>query len=309
MGDAELTGFLAKRMLWVLPTLWGVVTLVFLLGHALPSDPVEIMLGETASPAKKAELRHDLGLDRPLPDQYFLYMARLCQGELGRSLKTGRPVAEEIGEAFPLTLRLGLWALFMAAAVALPLGAAAARWPGGSLDRGALFLSTAGLSMPSFFLGPVLLLAFAVWRPWFPVSGSGEPGAIVLPAVTLAMPLAGFLTRTVRASMREESSRDYLRAARAKGLGETAAFIRHAGPNGLSPVVTIMGIQLGAVLTGAVLAEKIFRWPGLGTLVLSAIASRDYPLIQGVILAFAGVAVAANLLADVAVAIADPRAR
>ena len=267
------------------------------------------MLGETAPPARKAELRHNLGLDRPLLDQYFLYMKRLCQGEMGRSLKSGRPVAAEIGAAFPLTLRLGLCALIIAAAAALPLGAAAARWPGGSLDRGALFLSTAGLSMPSFFLGPLLLMAFAVWRPWLPVSGSDEPGAIILPAMTLALPLAGFLTRTVRASMREESSRDYLRAARAKGLTETVSFFRHAVPNGLPPVITIMGLQLGAVLTGAVLAEKIFRWPGLGTLVLTAIASRDYPLIQGVILAFAAVAVAANLLADVAVAMVDPRAR
>jgi peptide/nickel transport system permease protein len=301
--------FLAKRLIWVLPTLWGVVTLVFLLGHALPSDPVEIMLGETAPPAKKAELRHDLGLDRPLFEQYALYMARLCVGDMGRSIRTGRAVASEVQAAFPLTLRLGLTALLMAVAVALPLGGAAARWPGGAIDKGALFVSTAGLSMPSFFLGPILLLAFAVWRPWFPVSGSDEPGAIILPAMTLALPLAGFLTRTVRASMREESQRDYLRAARARGLTETGAFFRHAGPNGLAPVATVIGLQLGAVLTGAVLVEKIFRWPGLGTLVLSAISSRDYPLVQGVILAFAAVAVAANLLADVAVALLDPRAR
>ena len=177
------------------------------------------------------------------------------------------------------------------------------------MDRAALVISTASLSLPSFFLGPLLLLAFAVRRPWFPVSGSDEPGAIVLPALTLALPLAGFLTRTVRASMREEAQRDYVRAARAKGLTETRAFFRHAGPNGLAPVVTVVGLQLGAVLTGAVLAEKIFRWPGLGTLVLSAISSRDYPLVQGVILAFAVVAVTANLLADLAVAMLDPRAR
>ncbi len=309
MAQPRMRGFLLKRLFWAVPTVLGVVTLVFLLGHALPSDPAEIMLGETAPPGKKAELRHDLGLDRPLLEQYARYMAGLARGDMGRSFRTGRPVAAELGAAFPLTLRLGLTALLIAVASALSLGGMAARWPGGAVDRFALLVSTAGLSMPSFFLGPVLLLAFAVWRPWFPVSGADEPGAIVLPAMTLALPLSGFLTRMVRASMLEESRRDYLRAARARGLTETRAFFRHAGPNGLAPVVTVVGLQLGAVLTGAVLAEKIFRWPGLGTLVLSAIGSRDYPLVQGAILAFAVVAAAANLFADLAVAMLDPRAR
>lgn len=304
-----MRAYLLGRLLLAVPTLLGVVTLVFLLGHALPSDPAEVMLGERAAPEQKAQLRREIGLDKPLAVQYARYLGELAHGDLGHSLRTGRLVSTELASAFPLTVRLGLTALLLALALALPLGGAAARWSGGALDRAALAFTTAGLSLPSFFLGPVLLLAFAVWRPWFPVSGSDEPGAIVLPALTLAVPLAAFLARVVRASLREESSRDYLRAARARGLSEDTAFFRHALKNGLPPVATVVGLQLGAVLTGAVVAEKVFRWPGMGTLVLTAIGSRDYPVIQGVILAFAGVYVAANLTADLAVAALDPRVR
>ncbi len=299
--------YLLGRLLLAVPTLLGVAALVFLLGHALPSDPAEVMLGERAAPAELATLRHEMGLDRPLAVQFAGYLTDLSRGDLGRSLRTRRPVARELTAAFPLTARLGLTALLLALALALPAGAAAARWPGGGLDRAALFFSTAGLSLPSFFLGPLLLLAFAVARPWFPISGPDEPGAVVLPALTLAVPLAAYLSRVVRASLREESARDYLRAARARGLSENRAFFRHAFQNALPPVATVAGLQLGAVLTGAVIAEKVFRWPGMGTLVLTAIGSRDYPVVQGVLLVFAVVTVAANLASDLAVAALDPR--
>jgi peptide/nickel transport system permease protein len=300
---------LAKRLALAVPTLVGVAALVFLMGRALPADPVEVMLGESAPRAEREALRREMGLDRPLHHQLGAYFAGLLRLDLGRSLKTGRPVAQELAAAFPRTLQLGLSALLGALALALPLGTAAARYPGGRWDRLAGALSTAGLSVPSFFLGPVLLLLFAVERPWFPVSGADEPGALVLPAATLGVPLAAYLTRVVRASLREEVGRDYLRTARARGLSEGGAFVRHALPCALPPVVTVAGLQLGAVLTGAVLAETIFRWPGMGTLLLGAVGSRDYPLLQGCVLCFAVVYVLANLAADLAVAALDPRVR
>ena len=224
-------------------------------------------------------------------------------------MRTGRPVAVELAEAFPFTLRLGLVALLVACALGLPLGGLAARRPGSVADSFSRFLSTAGLALPSFFLGPLLLLAFAVLIPLFPISGTDEPGAVVLPAVTLALPLAGVLGRVGRVSLLAESGRDYLRTALAKGISQRRAFWAHAGKNALPPVLTTVGMQFGALLTGAVLAEKIFRWPGLGTLVLASIGSRDYPTVQGVVLFFAAVYVVANLMADVTCAWVDPRGR
>jgi len=304
-----MRAYLAGRLLLAVPTLLGVAALVFFLGRALPADPVEVMLGESAPRSEREALRREMGLDRPLAVQFACYLGELARLDLGRSLKTKRPVTAELAEAFPITARLGLTALLGALALALPLGGAAARRPGGVWDRAAGLFCTAGLSLPSFFLGPLLLLAFAVYRPWFPISGVDEPGAVVLPAITLGVPLAAYLTRFVRASMREEAGKEYLRAARARGLSEGGAFFHHALPNALPPIVTVAALQFGAVLTGAVLAETIFRWPGMGTLLLSAVGTRDYPLLQGCVLAFATVYVAANLGADLAVALLDPRTR
>jgi len=304
-----MRAYLAGRLLLAVPTLLGVAALVFFLGRALPADPVEVMLGENAPRSEREALRREMGLDRPLAVQFGRYLGELARLDLGRSLKTGRPVAAELAQAFPLTARLGLTALLGALVLALPLGGAAARRPGGAWDRVAAAFCTAGLSLPSFFLGPLLLLAFAVYRPWFPVSGVDEPGAVVLPAITLGVPLAAYLTRFVRAALREEAGKEYLRAARARGLSEGGAFLRHALPNALPPVVTVAALQFGAVLTGAVIAETVFRWPGMGTLLLSAVGTRDYPLLQGCVLAFASVYVVANLGADLAVAALDPRAR
>lgn len=299
--------YLGLRFLFALPTLLGVATLVFLLGRALPSDPAAVMLGENAPESERVALRRELGLDRPLVLQFGTYLGDLARMELGRSLKTGRSVAAELASAFPRTAQLGLAALAGALLLALPLGLLAAGRPGGGWDRLVGVFSTAGLSMPSFFLGPVLLLLFAVLLPWFPVSGADEPGALVLPAVALGLPLAASLSRVVRASLREECEREYLRSARARGLSERAVLLRHALPNALGPIVTTVGLQLGGVLTGAVLAETVFRWPGMGTLLLASVGSRDYPLLQGCVLCFAVVYVGANLLADLAVAVLDPR--
>ena len=301
--------YAVKRLLLFVPTLWGVVTFVFLLGHALPGDPVDMMLGESAPVERRAELRRALGLDRPMALQYVAYLEGAAVGDLGLSLRTGRPVVEELALAFPLTLELGLSALAFALLWALPLGGLAARRPGGPMDRAASFISSAGLSLPSFFLGPVLLLLLAVQLPLFPISGADEPGSLFLPALTLAMPLGALITRVLRASLLEERGQDYLRTARMKGVTEGRVFWVHALRNSALPVVTVVGLQFGAVLTGAILTEKIFRWPGLGTLVLRAIASRDYPLVQGVVLLFALVTLSANLITDLAYGWIDPRVK
>jgi peptide/nickel transport system permease protein len=304
-----MTRYVVKRILFFFPTLWGVATFVFLLGHALPGDPVDMMLGESAPVERRAELRHALGLDRPLAVQYTSYLRRAASGDLGLSLRTGRPVVRELAGAFPMTLELGLAALALACLWAFPLGVLAARWPGGAMDQIAAFISSAGLSFPSFFLGPVLLLFLAVQIPLFPISGADEPGSLILPAITLAMPLGALITRVLRSSLLEEQGQDYLRTARMKGVTEGRVFWVHALRTSALPVITVVGLQFGAVLTGAILTEKIFRWPGLGTLVLNAIASRDYPLVQGVVLLFAVVTLAANLITDLAYGWVDPRVK
>ena len=227
--------YLFHRFLLFLPTLFGLVTLVFLLGRALPGDPVEVMLGENASPEARAELRKALRLDEPVALQYAGYLGDLVTGHLGTSLRTGRPVATEVGEAFPHTAELGLTALLLACCAALPLGLLAGRLPGSPADGAVRFLSSLGLALPSFFVGPLLLLAFAVLWPLFPVSGADEPGALVLPAVTLALPLAAGMTRILRASLVTERGREYLQTARMKGLDEPAVFRRHALRNALLP--------------------------------------------------------------------------
>ncbi len=301
--------YLLKRVFLFVPTLLGLLTFVFLLGRSLPGDPVDIMLGENAAPEARTVLRRALRLDEPLLAQYGGYLGDLARGRLGASLRTGRPVSRELAEAFPRTAELGLAALLLACGLALPMGLASARRPGGRVDLAVRAFTTAGLSLPSFFLGPLLLLGFAVAWPLFPVSGADEPGSLVLPAVTLAVPLAAVMARILRASLLAESGKDYLQTARMKGLSEAEAFRAHALRNALLPPLTVLGLQAGAVLTGAILAERIFRWPGMGTLVVTAIKSRDYPVVQGAVLAFALTALMASLGADLLYAWADPRVR
>lgn len=301
--------YIARRLLLFVPTLWGLLTFVFLLNHALPGDPVDLMLGVGAPIEKREDLRRALGLDRPLLSQYFRYLGDLAVLDLGRSIRTQRPVEQELSEAFPRTLELAGAALALAAFIAFPLGVLSARGPGRGWDHFARLYTSAGLSLPSFFVGPVLLLALAVERPWFPVSGADEPGSLVLPAFTLALPLSALLARILRASLLEESGKEYLRTARMKGITEGRVFWRHALRNALLPVSTVLGLQFGALLTGAILTEKVFRWPGLGTLVLTAITSRDYPVVQGAVLVFSLVTLAATLGTDLCYAFIDPRVR
>lgn len=301
--------YIIVRVFLFLPTLLGVATLVFLLNRAMPGDPVDVMLGENAPMAKRAELRHALHLDLPLYAQYARYLEGLASGNLGRSLRSGRTVASEIGRAFPLTFELASAAMLLACLIAFPVGLAASWLSKGGAGRMLEAASSAGMSLPSFFLGPILLYFFAVEWPLFPVSGADEPGSLFLPAVTLAVPMAALLSRIVKASLEEEAGRDYLRTARMKGLKKIEVLRRHALRNAMLPVATVAGLQFGVLLTGAIITEKIFRWPGLGTLVLNSISSRDYPLVQGVVLVFAVVTLSVNLFTDLLYTMLDPRVR
>ncbi len=298
-----------RRIVTLVPTVLGVVTLVFLLVHLVPGDPVDVMLGETANPADKAALRAELGLDRPLAEQYLGYLAGVARGDLGRSILYRRPVAELLAARIPATLELSAAALAVALILAVPLGVAAARRKDTAVDRGSLVASLLGVSIPNFWLGPLLVLAFSVHLRWFPVSGRAGWASLVLPAVTLGTALAAMLTRMLRSSLVEVLGAEYLTAARARGVGEGRVLWVHALRNALLPVITVLGLQMGSLLSGAVVTEAVFSWPGLGTLLLQAIHGRDYPLVQGCVLVISLGYVAANLVADLAYRWADPRVR
>lgn len=301
--------FLARRILLTLPVLLGVATLVFSLLHLVPGDPAQAMLGDAASPSDVVELRRRLGLDRPLVEQYVQFLGGVVRGDLGVSFRTNQPVVSAIAERLPATLELAVAALAVALIVAIPLGIAAAVWAGTSIDHAATTTALLGISMPSFWLGPLLALVFSVSLGWFPVSGRGTVGHLVLPALTLGAPLAAVLARITRASVIEELREWYVLAARARGASRIRAVLRHAVRNGLIPIVTVVGLQTGAVLTGAVITETIFAWPGVGRLLVQSIGFRDYPLVQGCILFIAVIYVSTNLLVDVAYGLLDPRIR
>ena len=301
--------FIARRLLLTVPVLVGVATLVFSLIHLVPGDPVEAMLGESASRQDVATLRQQLGLDRPLYVQYGAFLRGAAIGDLGRSLRTGQPVTAAIAERMPATVELAMAAMLFAIVVAVPLGIAAAVRSGTAIDHGATTLALVGISIPGFWLGPVLAILFAVELGWLPVSGRGTPAHLVLPAITLGAPLAAVLARMTRASVLEELHEQYVLAARARGVSGTRAVLRHAFRNSLIPIVTVLGLQVGAVLTGAVITESIFAWPGVGRLLIQSITFRDYPLVQGCILLIAAAYVGMNLLTDVVYGLLDPRIR
>ena len=300
---------LATRLLDLLLVLLGVALLVFLLIHLIPGDPVEVMLGESAQAADKAALRTALGLDRPLWLQLSDYAAGLAQLDLGTSLHSRRPVAELLGERIPATFRLGAAAFVLALAISLPLGVAAARYRGRWPDRLASGFALLGLSVPNFWLGPLLILCFSVWLGWTPVSGDAEPASLILPALTLGMSLAALNTRMVRSSLLEVMHEDYVRTARAKGRSAAAAMWRHALPNAALPVLTLLGLQLGGLLAGTVITEVVFGWPGVGSLMVDAIRQRDYPVVQGCVLFVSLVYVGFNGLVDALYGVIDPRIR
>ncbi|MEB2284800.1 MAG: glutathione ABC transporter permease GsiC [Polyangiaceae bacterium UTPRO1] len=295
------------RLVLTLPTMLAAATLVFLMLHLVPGDPVDVMLGESTQAADRAALRRTLGLDRPLATQYGAFLLGLVRGDLGRSLVQGTAVAELVAARFPATAELTIAALAVALALAFPLGLAAAARPGTWLDRGSIGLALLGVSVPSFWLGPMLILLLSIHWRWLPVSGRGTWAHLVLPACTLGFGMAAILTRMTRASVLECLGEDYVRTARAKGVGRLAILTRHALRNALGPVVTILGLQFGALLAGTVITETIFAWPGIGRLLIDAINQRDYPVVQGCVLVIAACFVIANALADVVNAWLDPR--
>jgi peptide/nickel transport system permease protein len=299
--------YLSLRLLLALPALWVIVTLVFLLAHVVPGDPVQQMLGEGARAEDLQQLRHSLGLDRPVPQQYAHYLAGVLRGDLGESFRFQEPVARVVLSRYPATLELAVVALLVCAAIGIPAGMLAAERRGTSTDHAVGMCTLFGLSVPNFALGPVLILVFSVILGWLPVSGRGGAAHLVLPAVTLGGALAAILTRMVRTSVIEELSSDYVRTARAKGLSESAVLFRHAFRNALIPILTILGLQFGTLLAGTIVTETIFSWPGIGRLAVQAIAARDYPLLQGCILLIAVSYVAVNLLTDLVYALVDPR--
>jgi ABC-type dipeptide/oligopeptide/nickel transport system permease component len=302
------------RVVTTLPVLWVVVTVVFLMIHLVPGDPIVQMLGDGATAGDIAGLRHAYGLDVPLGTQYVRYWSGLLHGNLGQSLRLHDSVLHLILQRYPYTLALTLAATLIGVGLAIPAGVASARrantWP----DRTIGFASLVGLSFPNFALGPILILVFAIDLAMLPVSGAGVGASdflrhLVLPAITLGSGLAAILTRMVRTSMLEELGQDYIRTARAKGLSENAVVYRHALRNALNPVLTVIGLQFGSLLAGAIVTETIFGWPGIGRLTLSAISNRDYALVQGCILAIGLSYVLVNLLTDSMYALADPRMR
>ena len=299
----------AQRLLYTLPALWLILTMVFLMIHIVPGDPVLQMLGQDARAEDLAQLRHSLGLDQPLGVQYVRYLEGLARGDWGRSLRFSAPVRPIVLERFPATLELSLAALAVCIAIAIPAGVFSARHRGSAEDRATSFFTLLGLSVPNFALGPLLILLLSIEIGWLPVSGRGGISHLILPVATLGAALAAILTRRVRGSMIEELSSDYVRTARAKGITETAVLFRHAFPNALIPVITIVGLQFGSLLAGTIVTETIFSWPGIGRLAVQAISARDYPLLQGCILVIALSYVGVNLLTDLIYAAVDPRVR
>jgi ABC-type dipeptide/oligopeptide/nickel transport system permease component len=304
-----MLSYAVRRIALTIPVLLGVATLVFALIHLVPGDPAEAMLGESAPAADLQDLRAKLGLDQPLGVQYRRYLTGLVTGNLGLSFRYQTPVAREIGRRIGPTAQLALAAMLVAIFIAIPLGVIAALYRGRAIDHAAMTLSLLGVSMPNFWLGPLLAIVLSVQLGWLPVSGSGTPAHFVLPAVTLGAALAAMLARMTRATLADELRELYVVAARARGLGRTRVVVAHALRNSLIPIVTIVGLQLGAVLTGTIITETIFAWPGIGRLLIQAIGFRDYPLVQGCVLFIAVVYVAMNLIVDLVYAWLDPRIR
>jgi peptide/nickel transport system permease protein len=307
---------LFTRLALTLPVVWLVVSLVFLLIHLVPGDPIQQMLGDGASPADKGALRHQYFFDLPLHQQYIRYWLGVAHGDLGSSIRLHETVAHLIAARYPYTLALALTALGFGLLLALPAGILAAVNRGRRLDQLLSVVSLFGLSVPGLALGPVLILVFSIRLGWLPVSGANAEGGpsidwryLVLPATAMGASLAAILTRMVRTAMLEELGQDYIRTARAKGLSEFSVVCRHALPNALVPIVTVVGLQFGALLAGAIVTEKIFSWPGLGRLVVDAISNRDYALVQGCLLSIGLTYVLVNILTDVVYQWVNPRMR
>ncbi len=304
-----MLSYISSRLLSAFMVVFGVVFIVFMLIHLVPGDPVEVMLGESAGVVDREMLRHSLGLDKSLPEQFIRYLHKLFQFDLGQSLHSKKAITELLAERIVPTLELSISALLVAFLMAFPLGILAALNKNKPMDSGAMVFSLLGISIPNFLMGPVLILIFSIGLGWFPVSGRDGPSSLVLPALTLGTALAAVLSRMIRASLLEVLNEDYIRTARAKGLGTMRIIVFHGMKNAMLPVVTLIGLQIGALLAGAVITEMVFSWPGLGQLMIESIQKRDYPVVQACILLISTTYVLINTLTDIVYAVLDPRIR
>jgi peptide/nickel transport system permease protein len=305
-----VAAYIFRRILLAIPTLWGVMTLVFISIHLLPGNPAEVMLfGKGASPQAISELAHRMGLDRPLPEQYWNFMVGAIHLDFGSSITNQIPVFTEITDRFPTTLELAAVATAFSLVIAVAWGALAATYVHSALGKGATALSILGISIPAFWLGPMFSLVFGVYLHWLPVAGLGDWRNLVLPGATLGIGIGAFLARIIRASLLDIMGSDFIRTAHAKGLGGRAIMLIHVGRNALIPVVTVTGLTVASLLGGVVIIENVFSLPGLGTLAINAVTSRDFPTIQGTTFFFAVIVIGANLLVDISYAFIDPRIR
>jgi ABC-type dipeptide/oligopeptide/nickel transport system permease component len=298
---------IARRLLIIIPVMWAVVTLVFLLIHIVPGDPVRQLVGENASEEQYQAVKAELGFDKPLLTQYTDYWKGLFRGDWGTNPITKEPTLKRIASRYPSTIKLAIAAMVIAIAIAIPLGVTAATHRGSAIDSASTFLALLGISLPGFALGPLLMLIFSVELGLTPVSGSGGFASIILPALTMGAAMSAILTRIVRSSVLEELGEDYVRTARAKGLPERLVLYKHVLKNGLIPVVTVIGLQFGVLLAGAIITERVFSWPGVGSLLIDSISERDYKLTQGCILVIAATYVLVNTATDVLYRFLDPR--
>jgi ABC-type dipeptide/oligopeptide/nickel transport system permease component len=303
-----MTQYIFRRILQMIPITLGILTLVFSLIHLIPGDPAAAIAGEGARPEDILSVRKALGLDQPLWAQYVHYLGRLAHGDLGRSFRTGDLVSHEILVRYPATIQLAFGAMLVALLVAFPLGMISAIYRNSWIDNVARFFALIGVSMPSFWFGPLLIIAFAINHTWFPVSGREEGlKSLVLPSLTMGLALAAILTRMIRVSVAEELNQLYVTTAIAKGVTRTRAIFRHALKNAMIPVITVLALQFGSLLTGAIITEQIFSWPGLGRLLIQSITTRDYPQVQASILVIALTYILVNFISDLLYAVVDPR--
>ena len=304
-----MTQYVIRRLLQMIPITFGILTLVFSLIHLIPGDPARVIAGENARPEDVAQVRAALGLDKPLWNQYVTYLGRVIHGDLGKSFQTNEAVTTQIRQRYPATIELALGAMFVALLVAFPLGIISAIYRNSWIDNLARFFALIGVSMPSFWFGPLLIIAFAINHTWFPVSGRDGLRSLVLPSVTMGLALAAILTRMIRVSLADELTQLYVTTAVAKGVTRSRVIFRHALKNALIPVITVLALQFGSLLTGAIITEQIFSWPGLGRLLIQSITMRDYPQVQASILVIALTYIAVNFISDLLYGVVDPRVK
>jgi peptide/nickel transport system permease protein/oligopeptide transport system permease protein len=304
-----MLNYLIKRLISTIPVLIGISLLLFFMLRMLPGDPAQVLAGQMATPEEIENIRHQLGLDRPIYEQYAVYMSRLVRFDLGRSARTQNPVIDEIWARLPNTLLLAVVAIALACLFGIPAGIISAVRPYSWIDYLVTMSALFGMSMPVFWLGLMLVVVFAVILKWLPAGGTGSWQHVILPSFTLAAFVVAFIARMTRSTMLETLSQDFTTTARSKGLKEQVVIVKHALKNALIPIITVVGLQFGSLLAGAVLTESVFAWPGLGRLLYDSISARDYPMIQGVILIFGLLYIFVNLVVDLIYAFVDPRIR